>query len=271
MEITVVVNKQKGEQITIPTLQEVTYDEYLTLSSIALPEGWSWDNPNIVPTVNNNGYKATYTPKDSLNYDYSNQNLNPTLTLKVNKKDPTYETPSKIVVPYGTQLKDITLPAGFYFEDTGKVGDIGTHTYKVTYKPENENYNSVTGIEIEVEVEKANPEIATPDDIILEEQEGLTLGDIKLPEGWSWVNPDQEVTSTGSYQAIYTPKDKDHYNTVIRDVYIGLTQEGTLPPTEQERVESPETSDNIPLWITLFTISFTSLTGVGLYLRKRYN
>ena len=265
IEITIQVNKKKGETIVIPTLQEITYDENLTLASISLPSGWTWDNPSIVPSVDNNGYKATYTPKDTINYDYSDQNLNPTLTLKVNKKDPIIETPSKITVPYGTNLEDIKLPEGFYLKETGILNEIGTFTYKAVYRPSNPNYNTVEDIEITIEVEKANPSVATPNDIILEKEDNLVLANIPLPNGWKWKNPDQELTKTGYYEAIYTPGDTDHYNTITRKVYIELVEESI--PTEQEKIESPETSDNIATYIVLFMASLGAFAALGYKLK----
>ena len=268
IEIMVQVNKKKGETITIPTLQEITYDENLTLGNISLPEGWTWDDPSIVPTVDNNGYKATYTPEDTINYDYSDQNLNPTLTLKVNKKDPIIEKPSKITVPYGTNLEDIKLPDGFYLEEVGKLNEIGTFTYKATYRPSNPNYNSVDDIEITIEVEKANPSVATPNDIILEKEDNLVLANIPLPNGWKWKNPDEAVTKTGYYEAIYTPDDETHYNTITREVYIEFVENESIPVT-QDKIESPETGDNIINYIILLITSLIGLTGIGYHLKHK--
>ena len=97
------------------------------------------------------------------------------------------------------------------------------------------------------------------------------VNDVEFVDGQETISlePNEEISLTfeANYKYKVTPLSE-----VTGYSYTPLqAQEGTLPPTEQERVESPETSDNIPLWITLFTISFTSLTGVGLYLRKRYN
>lgn len=268
IEITVQVNKKKGETITIPTLQEITYDENLTLANISLPEGWTWDNPSIVPTVDNNGYKATYTPEDATNYDYSDQNLNPTLTLKVNKKDPVIEKPVKITVPYGTNLENIKLPDGFYLEEVGKLNEIGTFTYKAVYRPSNPNYNSVDDIEITIEVEKANPSVATPNDIILEKENNLVLANIPLPEGWKWKSPDEAVTKTGYYEAIYTPEDSTHYNTITRDVYIEFVEKDSTPAT-QDKIESPETGDNIINYVILFITSLIGIAGLGYHLKHK--
>ena len=269
IEIMIQVNKKKGEIITTPKLPEVTYDENLTLGNILLPDGWSWDDPSIVPSVDNNGYKATYTPKDTINYDYSDQNLNPTLTLKVNKKDPIIEKELKITTFYGTKLEAIKLPVGFYLEETGTLNEIGTFTYKATYHPSNPNYNSVENIEITIVVEKANPAVATPNDIILEKEDNLILDNISLPNGWKWKNPEETVTKAGYYEAIYTPDDTEHYNAITRNVYIGFTEEDSTPII-QDQVESPKTGDNIINYIILFMTSLIGIvTGLGHLLKYK--
>ena len=271
IEIPVTVNKKKADLVEIPKLDEITYNENITLNDITLPEGWNWDNKNTVPTVGNSGYKATYTPRDTENYDYSDQNLNPTLELIVNKANPTYEVPTNITIPYGSSLESITLPVGFSFEETGLVGEIGKYTYKLTYTPtDTTNYNIIKDIEVTVEVVKANPDIEIPSSITIEES-GLTLKDISLEEGWQWLNSDEIVNKSGMYKAVYIPEDEEHYNTITKDIYIEIKseEETVIPTDEKENIVSPETSDNIVFYLTLLGISITSITGLGIYLKLK--
>ena len=47
-----------------------------TLSSVALPSGWAWDNPSAsVGNAGTNAFPATYTPADTANYNTVKQNL----------------------------------------------------------------------------------------------------------------------------------------------------------------------------------------------------
>ena len=78
-----------------------------------------------------------------------------------------------ITVGFGVRIEDIKLPEGFYLKETGILNEIGTFTYKAVYRPSNPNYNTVEDIEITIEVEKANPSVATPNDIILEKENGF--------------------------------------------------------------------------------------------------
>ncbi|MCL2786680.1 MAG: leucine-rich repeat domain-containing protein, partial [Methanomassiliicoccaceae archaeon] len=47
-----------------PALGSTVYDPSATLSMITLPDGWEWTDGSTIPTVNNSGYYATYTPSD---------------------------------------------------------------------------------------------------------------------------------------------------------------------------------------------------------------
>ena len=273
IEISVTVNKKKADLIEIPKLDSITYDENRTLNDITLPEGWTWDNKDTVPTVGNKGYKATYTPEDTINYDYGDQDLNPTLELIVNKANPTYEVPKNITIPYGSSLENITLKEGFTFQETGLVGDLGKYTYKLTYTPKDTiNYNIIKDIEVTVEVVKANPNVEIPNSITIEE-DGVCLKDITLPEGWKWLNSDDIVNKSGMYKAVYIPEDEEHYNTITKEIYIEIKskEETVIPNDEKENIVSPETSDNIILYLSLLGISISSITGLGIYLKLKKN
>lgn len=82
----------------------------------------------------------------------------------IEKADPIYTIPSGLTATYGDELSTVTLPAGFTWEESGKVGDAGTRTHTVKYAPitdaEKNNYKEKTGINVDIEVGKANLQAA---------------------------------------------------------------------------------------------------------------
>ncbi len=222
--VIVKVNKKVADLVTIPTVDtEYVYSPNNTLGDIQLGDGWTWDDPSIVPTVGNSGYKATYTPVDSNNYDYSNQDLNPTILVNVVKGTYDYEIPTYIWAYWGDTLEDVYLPLGFTFQDSldTSVGEVGYQEFKVTYTPiDLNNYNISKDIVIKVLVEKKWPEVSPLDEITVDYKDGMTLGNIKLPEGWSWYNSGCSLTETDYYEVVYTPKDTEHYATIYDIVRV---------------------------------------------------
>ena len=72
---------QADPTYTVPTGLTATYGD--TLSSVALPAGWQWDDgTQLVGNVGDNRFAATYTPADARNYKTVSENL----TVHVAKK-----------------------------------------------------------------------------------------------------------------------------------------------------------------------------------------
>ena len=61
--------------VEVPNNLTATYGD--TLANVALPDGWSWDDPGTTPVgnVGNNTFSATYTPEDTGNYNMLQQSL----------------------------------------------------------------------------------------------------------------------------------------------------------------------------------------------------
>ena len=97
--VTLTVNKATAPEVTVPTLDEVTYDPAKKLSDITLPGGWMWETGSTVPTVDNDGYAAALTVDDA-NYNYSGvdgydsqaNTVTRTVTLTVKPADSTSAT-----------------------------------------------------------------------------------------------------------------------------------------------------------------------------------
>jgi len=218
--VMITVAAKIAEQIEVPILADRDYDPEVTLGDIELPEGWSWDDETIVPTVINSGYRATYTPADTKNYDYSAQNLNPVLTVTVKKAKPKYVVPVGLAAEYGTMLSTVALLSAedgeFFWNDGNQnVGEVGARYYYVTFTPDDtENYKVVRNIVVAVTVvPKSVESLEIPSVADRVYDPAITLGDIELPEGWSW---DEEtiVPTVGNdgYKATYTPADQKNYD-----------------------------------------------------------
>ncbi len=274
IEIKVLVKKKLADPIKLPTFEEMVYDPNRHLSDIILPERWTWEDENIVPSVANNGYTAIYTPEDTKNYDYSKQNLTPKLKLNIKKADPYYTIPENLTAEWGQNLSDIVLPAGFSWQTDENVGEIGVSKFNVVYTPEDtNNYNVIRNIEVEVKVVKATAKVTPPDDVYVNSSEGLTLKDIELPDGWSWVNPDEQVTSSGKHQVMYIPEDQEHYNSVVTEISVNVTSTENPNPEEgkQNDDSNPNTGDNLRKYVILL-ISSMLIIGFSSYkLKKRFN
>ncbi len=273
IEISVSVQKKVADPITIPDAIEITYDPDVTLSDIALPNGWSWDDPTIVPTVANSGYKATYTPSDIDNYDYSSQNLNPTIEVNVNKANPSYTSPDSLSSFWGDDLSDISLPEGFSWQDSGSVGEIGEKTFKLIYTPsDTENYNVISDIEVLVTVNKAILSVTIPEDVVIDKVDGMLLSDISLPDGWSWSNPDTVLVNSGEYEVVFVPEDTDHYEIIKRKVLVTLINDSNLSNLGSDDFESiypPKTYDDIAIWFSLAGVSLVAIIGIIFNLKKQ--
>ncbi len=92
---------------------------------------------------------------------------------------PQYTLPTGLTAVEGQTLKDITLPAGFSFQDalTTSVGEAGTHEFEVVFTPEDAtNYKVITGIKVTVTVEKKPDDSGNTGDDNPEENPGGTGG-----------------------------------------------------------------------------------------------
>ena len=127
-----------------------------TLKDVALPQGFSWQDPEdtAVGNAGSNTFKATYTPADTANYQTV---ADIEVSIEVSKATPAYERPKDLTAVYGQTLKDVALPQGFSWQDdeSTAVGNAGSNTFKATYTPEDTaNYQTVADIEVTITVSK---------------------------------------------------------------------------------------------------------------------
>ena len=240
--------------VTVPTVAEREYnpdgvltDSDMTGGSVTGADGneiagtWSFTGTNIVPTVNNKGYQAVFTPNDTNNYN----TVTRTITVKVTKATPVIaEKPTAGALTYGQKLSDSTLTGGkaayqtadgteitgtFAWKNSSSkptVADSGKTEYDVTFTPsDTANYNAV-GIKLSLTVNKAAKAPNMPQTAMAPVHSTKKVGDITLPEGWSWQEADKDTALTDGVAitatAVYTGADKGNYET--ESVSITITR-----------------------------------------------
>ena len=252
--ITVKVTKATPVVVTVPAVAERVYnpavalaDSDMTGGSVTGADGneiagtWSFTGTNIVPTVNNKGYQAVFTPNDTNNYN----TVTRTITVKVTKATPVIaEKPTAGALTYGQKLSDSTLTGGKAAYQTADgteitgafawkngsikptAADSQKTEYDVTFTPsDKDNYNAVD-TKLALTVNKAAQAPNMPQAAMAPAQSTKKVGDITLPDGWSWQEADKDtaladgvaVTAT----AVYTGADKGNYET--ESVSITITR-----------------------------------------------
>ena len=240
--------------VTVPTVAEREYNPDAALTGSDMTGGsvtgvdgnelagtWSFTGTNIVPTVNNKGYQVVFTSNDTNNYN----TVTRTITVKVTKATPVIaEKPTAGALTYGQKLSDSTLTGGkaayqtadgteitgtFAWKNSSSkptVADSGKTEYDVTFTPsDTANYNAV-GIKLSLTVNKAAKAPNMPETTMAPAHSTKKVGDITLPDGWSWQEADRDtaladgvaVTAT----AVYTGADKGNYET--ESVSITITR-----------------------------------------------
>ena len=240
--------------VKVPTVAEREYnpdaaltDSDMTGGSVTGADGsslagtWSFTGTNIIPTVNNKGYQAVFTPDDANNYS----TVTRTITVKVTKATLVIaEKPTAGALTYGQKLSDSTLTGGKAAYQTADgteitgafawkngsikptAADSQKTEYDVTFTPsDKDNYNAVD-TKLALTVNKAAQAPNMPQAAMAPAQSTKKVGDITLPDGWSWQEADKDtaladgvaVTAT----AVYTGADKGNYET--ESVSITITR-----------------------------------------------
>lgn len=250
----ITVAKATPAVVTVPTVAEREYnpavalaDSDMTGGSVTGADGnslagtWSFTGKNIIPTVNNKGYQAVFTPDDADNYN----TVTRTITVKVTKATPVIaQKPTAGALTYGQKLSDSTLTGGKAAYQTADGTEItGTFAWKnssstptaadskkteydVTFTPsDKDNYNAVD-TKLTITVNKAAQAPNMPQAAMAPAHSTKKVGDIMLPDGWSWQEADKDtalvVGVAVTANAIYTGTDKGNYET--ESVSITITR-----------------------------------------------
>lgn len=201
---------------------------------------FEWVDGTHIPVVGNGTYAAEwkFTPTDKAAYTETTG----TATVKVNKARQSGEI-SMTGYTYGQMpsMPSLTEQTGdpnaqvtysYAAADSGSVQTwdisnppaLNAGTYRMYASiGDTDNYYGFEAVHCEFVVAKATPTYTAPTGLTA--KYGQTLADVKLsnPEGnldgtWSWMNSSESVgdasTVTKTFQAKFTPKDTENYNTV---------------------------------------------------------
>lgn len=156
-----------------------------------------------------------FIPNDEDNYHTI---TNIPLHLVVEKADPNIDETVFLTAEAGDTLADLTLPVlstgTFSWQDplTTSAGTSGTSLFTITFTPKDTaNYNVLSDCTAVVMIGKKVPAYQIPQGLTAEVYSNL--GDIRLPEGFRWHDPGQDVGGAGEkvFLADYTPQDEDTY------------------------------------------------------------
>lgn len=144
---TLTIEQAEASNYTEPNNLKATYGQ--TLANIALPDGWVWNAPETsVGNVSSppNAFPATFTPADTKNYKTVSKNLSVTVN-KATASDPgTPAVLSQSPVTYGTKLSDITITAGWQWEDGAIVPTIINSGYTASFSVTDDTNYDWSGI-----------------------------------------------------------------------------------------------------------------------------
>ena len=240
--------------VTVPNVAEREYNPAVALigsdmtgGSVTGADGnelagtWSFVKTDCIPTVNNKGYQAVFTPNDTNNYN----TVTRTITVKVTRATPVIaENPTATALTYGQTLSDSTLTGGkvtyktadgtevagtFAWKNsssTPTAADSKKTEYDVTFTPsDKDNYNAVD-TKLTITVNKAAQAPNMPQAEMAPAHSTKKVGDITLPDGWNWQEADKDTALADGVavtaNAIYTGTDKGNYET--ESVSITITR-----------------------------------------------
>lgn len=148
---------------TVPT--SLTAEIGDTLSSITLPDGFSWLNPN--DSVGEEGQRvhlATFTPQDLTNYEVVN---NIEITITVEKLTPDYQEIGELSATYGTAIINVQLPTedngvwSWEAEATTPVGGVGENIFVAVFTPSDTDTYKTIKVNVTINVSPRAIDIPT--------------------------------------------------------------------------------------------------------------
>jgi hypothetical protein len=159
----VTVNKANPTVTAWPTASAITYGQTLASSTLsggsATPAGsFAFTNPTLAPGAGTAPQSVTFTPTDTTDYNTASG----TVSVTVNKANPTVTWPTASAITYGQTLASSTLsggsantPGSFAFTNPTLAPGAGTAPQSVTFTPtDTTDYNTASST-VSVTVNKA--------------------------------------------------------------------------------------------------------------------
>ena len=272
-DITLTVNISAKNRITptgTPTLSKnaIIYGDALNtialsgklhdnVNNVDVDGTFEWVDGTHIPVVGNGTYAAEwiFEPTDTEKYLTVSGRSNITVEKarqygKLSMAGYTYgKTPSTPTLTDQTGDLNAQVTYSYAAADSGSV-----QTWDISNPPalnagiyrmyasigDTDNYYGFEAVYCEFVVAKATPTYTVPTGLTA--KYGQALADVTLPDGWSWMDSSESVggasTAAKTFQAKFTPKDTENYNTVENielEVTVNKADGGNLKTVELEQ------------------------------------
>ena len=272
-DITLTVNVSAKNRITptgTPTLSKnaITYGDALNtialsgklhdnVTNVDVDGIFEWVDGTHIPVVGNGTYAAEwiFEPTDTEKYLTVSGRSNITVEKarqygKLSMAGYTYgQTPSTPTLTNRTGDANAQVTYRYSAAGSGSVQTwdisnppaLNAGTYRMYASiGDTDNYYGFEAVYCEFVVAKATPTYTVPTGLTA--KYGQTLADVTLPDGWSWMDSSESVggasTAAKTFQAKFTPKDTENYNTVENielEVTVNKADGGNLKTVELEQ------------------------------------
>ena len=272
-DITLTIHVSAKNRITptgTPTLSKnaITYGNALNtialsgklhdnVNNVDVDGTFEWVDGTHIPVVGNGTYAAEwiFEPTDTEKYLTVSGRSNITVEKarqygKLSMAGYTYgKTPSTPTLTDQTGDLNAQVTYSYAAADSGSVQTwdisnppaLNAGTYRMYASiGDTDNYYGFEAVYCEFVVAKATPTYTVPTGLTA--KYGQTLADVTLPDGWSWTDSSESVggasTAAKTFQAKFTPKDTENYNTVENiglEVMVNKADGGSLKTVELEQ------------------------------------
>ena len=185
------------------------------LSTVTLPENFTWENKEQVISNGEQTYLATYTPDDTANYNIIS---NISISVMGEKRSPSYSPLDNLEATYGDKLEDIIFPLdnggvwSWKDEGTTLVGNVGERHFVAIFTPNDTERYEV--IEVQVTINVLPKEVLKPTlsgTYVYTGQE-QTANLVNFDEGIMNVTGHlQTNANVEGYEVLVSLKDKENY------------------------------------------------------------